>query len=60
MGLFGFLGEVASATVKVAISPIAVVSDAVSVATGNEPDATKKLIKSAGKDLENSVDEIMP
>ena len=60
MGLFGFIGEVVSAAVKVAVTPLAVVDDAISVVTGSEPNTTKKLIKSAGKDLEKGVDEIMP
>lgn len=60
MGLFDFLGDVASAAVKVAVTPIAVAKDVVSVATGDEPEATKKLIKSAGEDIQDAVDEIMP
>ena len=59
MGLFGFIGEVASATIKVAATPIAAAVDVVSIATGNEPDATKNLIKSAGEDLEDAGNEIM-
>jgi hypothetical protein len=58
MSLFGFFGEVASATVKIIATPIAVASDIVNVATGNEPEQTKKLIKSAGKDIEKSIDQI--
>lgn len=53
MGLFDMVGNLASASIKVCTTPIAIVADVVNVATGNEPDSTKKLIKSAGKDLEN-------
>ena len=58
MGLFGALADLASATVKVAITPVAVVADVVSVATGNEADNTKKLLKSACDDVIDSSDEI--
>ena len=34
--------------------------DALKVVSGQESDTTKKLIKSAGKDLEKGLDEIMP
>ena len=47
----------ASAAVKVAITPVAIVKDAVSVAVGGDVDSTKELIKSVGEDLEKSVDE---
>lgn len=60
MGLFGFIGEVASAGIKLAVTPIAVVDDVFSIVTGSEPDTTKKFIKSAGNDLEKAVDEIIP
>jgi len=60
MGLFGFLGDIASAAVKVVVTPIAVIADVVSIATGNEAKATKNLIKSVGEDLEDAGDEIMP
>ena len=58
MGLFDALGNLISATVKVAVTPIAIVKDVVDVAVGNEPDTTKKLIKSAGEDFENTMDEL--
>ena len=60
MGLFGFIGDVASAAVKVAATPLAVSSDIITIATGNEANATKKLIESAGDSLINAADEIMP
>lgn len=60
MGLFDFITDIASATVKVALTPIAVVKDVVNVATGQEPDATKSLLESAGEDLSDAGDEIIP
>ena len=50
----GFLGNIISATVKTVLTPIAVIKDVGNVVTGNEPDATKKLLKSAGKDLDKA------
>lgn len=58
MGLFSILGDVASATIKLAATPITATVDVVKIATGSEPDSTKELIKSAGKDLEDAVDEL--
>lgn len=58
MGIFGALTDIASATVKVVATPVAVVADVVSIATGNEADNTKKLIISAGNDVADSVEEI--
>lgn len=58
MGMFDFLSEITSATVKVALTPVAIVKDVVNVATGEEADSTKELLKSAAKDMENAGDEI--
>ena len=55
----GFLGNIISATVKTALTPVAIVKDVVDVATGNEPESTKKLLKSAAKDAERSGDTIL-
>lgn len=60
MGLFDFVTDIASATVKVALTPVAVVKDVVNIATGEEPGATKDLLTSAGEDLEDAGNEIMP
>ncbi len=60
MGLFDVLTDIASATVKVALTPLAVAKDAVNVVIGEEPDATKDLLKSAGDDLEDAGNRIMP
>lgn len=50
----GFLTNIISATVKTALTPVAVVKDIVDVATGNEPENTNKLLKSAAKDAEKA------
>ena len=54
----GFFSEILSATVKVVLTPIAIVKDAVEVVKGEEPENTKKLLKSAGKDFDDAIDEI--
>lgn len=41
----GFFSNIISATVKVALTPVSVVVDAVNVVTGNEPDTTKDLLR---------------
>jgi hypothetical protein len=53
----GFFSDIISSTVKVALTPIAIVKDVVNIATGQEPDATKDLLQSAGEDLSDAVDE---
>lgn len=53
----GFFSNIISATVKVAITPLAVVKDVVNVAVGEEADSTKKLLESAGRDAERTIDE---
>ena len=60
MGLFDFVTNVVSATVKVAITPIAVAKDVYNVVTDQEVDATKSLLESAGDDLSDAADEIIP
>lgn len=54
----GFFSDIISATVKVALTPVAVATDAVKVVVGAEPDTTKDLLKSAGKDAEHAMDSI--
>lgn len=54
----GFLSNVLSATVKTALTPIAVVKDAVNVVTGEEADATKNLIESVGDDVKEAADDL--
>jgi hypothetical protein len=53
----GFFSNIVSATIKTALTPLAVVKDAVNIATGQEADATKNLLSSAGEDLEDAVDD---
>lgn len=60
MGLFDFVKDITSATVKIAITPVAIVKDVANIATGEEPDTVKKLLESAGEDLEDAKDEIIP
>jgi len=54
----GFFSNIISATVKVALTPVAVVKDVVNIATGEEADATKDLLKSAGEDAEEAMEDI--
>ena len=54
----GFLSNILSATVKTVLTPVAVVKDAVNVVTGEEADATRKLISSAVDDVEEGFDEL--
>lgn len=54
----GFFGNIISATVKTALSPIAIAKDAVNIATGEEADATKKLLESAKEDASDAFDDL--
>ena len=54
----GFLTNLVSATVKTALSPIAVVKDAVNIATGEDADATKDLLSSVASDIAEGFDEL--
>ncbi len=60
MGLFDFIGDMASGAVKLALTPVAVVKDTVDVVIGEDPTSTKDLIKSAGDDFSDAVDEVIP
>ena len=53
----GFFSNIVSATIKTALTPLAVVKDAVNIATGEEANTTKDLLSSAGEDLQDAVDE---
>ena len=53
----GFFSDIISATVKVALTPIAVIKDVANIATGEEASATKDLLQSAGEDLSDAFDE---
>jgi hypothetical protein len=54
----GFFSNIISATVKTALTPVAVVKDVVNVVTGDEADATKKLLSSAKKDADDAFDDL--
>jgi hypothetical protein len=54
----GFLTNVLSATIKTALTPIAVAKDVVNIAIGGEVEATKSLLESAKDDVEESFEDI--
>ena len=55
----GILTNLISATVKTALTPIAIVKDVVNVATGNEAENTKNLLESAADDVKNAGETII-
>lgn len=59
MGLLNSLIDITSAAVKVALTPVAIVTDVtIKVVTGENPQITEGTIKSAGKDFVSAADEI--
>ena len=54
----GFLRNMFSAAVKTALTPIAIVKDAVNVVAGQEADATKSLLESAADDVNDAADDL--
>jgi len=54
----GFLSGMFSAVVKTALTPIAVVVDVANVVTGEDPNATKQLLNSAGQDVIEAGDDL--
>lgn len=55
MGMFDFLGDIASAAVKVVLTPVAIVKDVVTL----EPfESTKDLLSSAVEDVEEAFDDL--
>lgn len=54
----GFLSGLFSATVKTVLTPVAIVKDVVNVATGEEADATKQLLESAGDDVKDATEDL--
>lgn len=54
----GFLTNLFSATVKTVLTPVAIVKDAVNIATGNEADATKENLQSAAEDVMEGFDDL--
>lgn len=55
----GFLSNLVSATLKTALTPVAVVKDVVNVVKGEEADSTKNLLNSAGEDLKDAGDDLV-
>lgn len=55
----GFFSDIIGATVKTALTPIAIVKDAVNVVVGDEADTTKDLLRSAKKDVESATDSLV-
>jgi len=58
MGLFEALSDLTSAVVKTALTPLAIVKDAVCVITGKAPENTKELLKSAADDLKEAAHDL--
>ena len=54
----GFFSKIISATVKTALTPVAILKDAVNIATDKKADATKELLESAGEGVSDAMDEI--
>lgn len=54
----GFFGEIFSSVVKVALTPVAIVKDAVDVVTSEEPNTTKELINSAVEDVKQATEDL--
>lgn len=54
----GFLSNLVSATVKTALSPVAVAKDVVNIVTGEEADSTKNLLQSAAEDIKEAGDDL--
>lgn len=53
----GFFSNITSGIIKVALTPLAIVKDAVDVVIGETPDNTKNLLKEAGKYFEQAMDD---
>jgi hypothetical protein len=54
----GFLSNIVSATIKTALTPIAVVKDVVNITTDKDADATKNLLESAKEDASDAFDNL--
>lgn len=54
----GFFSNLISATVKTALTPVAIVKDTVNVVTGEESDTTKELLESAGDDVVEAAEDL--
>lgn len=54
----GFFSSIISATIKTTLTPVAIVKDAVNIATGEDAESTKSLLQSAGEDVSDAVDDV--
>lgn len=54
----GFISNLVSATLKTAITPVAVVKNVANIIQGEEVESTKDLIESACEDLGQSLDDL--
>lgn len=54
----GFFTKLISATVKTALTPVAVVKDVVNIATDKEADSTNNLLQSASDDVSEAIKEL--
>ena len=55
----GFFSKIVSATIKTALTPVAILKDVVNVATDKDADATKKLLESAKEDAIEATDDLV-
>ena len=53
----GFFSNIISATVKTALTPLAIVKDAINVVTGETPSASKDLLESAREDTSEAFND---
>lgn len=54
----GFLTKIFSSTIKVVLTPIAIIKDVVNIVTDEAPDATKNLLESAKEDVVEAGDDL--
>ena len=54
----GFFSNIVSATIKTALTPVAVVKDVVEVATGGDADNTKDLLEDAKRDASDAFEDL--
>jgi hypothetical protein len=54
----GFFSNIISATVKTALTPLAIVKDATNILAGETPSVTKGLLKSAREDASDAIDDL--
>lgn len=54
----GFFTNIVSATIKTALTPVAIVKDAANLVTGEKPESTKKLLNSAADDAKEAMDDL--